>query len=237
MGRNIIHTSGHHHDQAIRSRLLNRLGIYKSGHGTESRSSSSSSQRCKHIQYKAFGNSLAFETSGSRSVIGNLTRFHEPFQQPLNDDAVTGSSTSTSSTSFGTPGRRLRFESHVTVIPIASRHQFSNRIKRILWSNSREIKENAERNMREYEYEGWDWNLVLEDDEMYVDSRTGDLVHPVWLEEEDDDDDGMNMDDAQQESEEAADTGSEEEYLELDGPSLTRTQSAVFGLDGLSTST
>ena len=203
-------------DQAIRSRLLNRLGIYKS---PPARHGHAESQRRKHIEYKAFGNSLAFETtSGSRSVIGNLTRFHEPFQQPLNDD-------SPSVSSFGTPGRRIRFESNVTVIPIASRHQFSNRIKRILWSNSREIKENAERNMREYEYEGWDWNLVLEDDEMYVDSNTGDLVHPVWLEEE--------FDDYVDEAEEEPD-GSEE-FLELDGPSLIRTQSAVFGLDGLST--
>jgi hypothetical protein len=218
MGR--THNSGH--DQAIRSRLLNRLGIYKS---PPVRHGHTESQRRKHIHYKTFGNSLAFETtSGPRSVIGNLTRFHEPFQQPLNDDPPTGSV-------FGSPGRRLRFESNVTVIPIASRHQFSNRIKRILWSNSREIKENAERNMREYEYEGWDWNLVLEDDEMYVDSNTGDLVHPVWLEEDFDD----YMDEAQEEPEEAAQSDDSEEYLELDGPSLTRTQSAVFGLDGLST--
>ena len=217
-------------DQAIRSRLLNRLGIYKS---PPVRHGNAESQRRKHIQYKAFGKSLAFETtSGSRSVIGNLTRFHDPFQQPLNDDAAAAAAAAPSvvSSSFGPPGRRLRFESNVTVIPIASRHQFSNRIKRILWSNSREIKENAERNMREYEYEGWDWNLVLEDDEMYVDSNTGDLVHPVWLEEEYDD----YMDEAAAEEEAGVD-GQEEEFLELDGPSLTRTQSANFGLDGLST--
>jgi uncharacterized protein YacL (UPF0231 family) len=214
------HNSGH--DQAIRSRLLNRLGIYKS---PPVRHGYTESQRRKHIQHKTFGNSLAFETtSGSRSVIGNLTRFHEPFQQPLNDDSPAVGA-------FSTPGRRLRFESDVTVIPIASRHQFSNRIKRILWSSSREIKENAERNMREYEYEGWDWNLVLEDDEMYVDSNTGDLVHPVWLEEDFDD----YMDEAEEEPEEAAQSDGSEEFLELDGPSLTRTQSAVFGLDGLHT--
>lgn len=81
--------------------------------------------------------------------------------------------------------------------------------------------------MREYEYEGWDWNLVLEDDEMYVDSSTGDLVHPVWLEED--------FDDCMDEAEEELEGAGSEEYLELDGPSLTRTQSAVFGLDGLST--
>lgn len=88
--------------------------------------------------------------------------------------------------------------------------------------------------MREYEYEGWDWNLVLEDDEMYVDSNTGDLVHPVWL-EEDFDDDYLDEAEPEEEPEEAAQSDDSEDYLELDGPSLIRTQSAVFGLDGLST--
>lgn len=44
----------------------------------------------------------------------------------------------------------------------------------------------TQRNIFEFQSEGWDWTTVVEDDDMYVDSVTGEKVHPCHfdLEEE-----------------------------------------------------
>ena len=72
------------------------------------------------------------------------------------------------------------------VVPIPSRHEYSSRIKKFLWSGAEELSETIERNRVEFASEGWDWHSVLEDEEMFVDARSGELVHPIWIEEEDD---------------------------------------------------
>jgi hypothetical protein len=76
---------------------------------------------------------------------------------------------------------RVRFNENVDVVSIPSRYQYSDRIRKVLWSNKHEIMENAERNIIEYEAEGWDWNTVVLEEEMFVDSLTGSLVHPCHL--------------------------------------------------------
>ena len=61
-----------------------------------------------------------------------------------------------------------------------------------------EISDNAERNRAEFAAEGWDWHSVLEDEDMYVDAKSGELVHPVWLEQDfegEEEDDTMMLDD------------------------------------------
>jgi hypothetical protein len=64
---------------------------------------------------------------------------------------------------------------------------YSNRIKKTLWINGTELKKTADKNRHEYSAEGWDWNNVLEDEDMYVDMATGEKVHPCWVECEDTD--------------------------------------------------
>lgn len=78
--------------------------------------------------------------------------------------------------------RTVRFDNYVVVIPIPSRHAYSNRIKQALWSNRNEIRDIVKKNRYEFTVEGWDWNLVLEDKDMYVDIATGEKVHPCWVE-------------------------------------------------------
>jgi uncharacterized protein (UPF0333 family) len=211
------------HDQAIRSRLLNRLGIYKTIPVSASRSShpihsSIDSTRRKHvIRAESKSHQIALSTTnGTRSLIGDVS----PYQQPLNDQDRVDLATAQRKTS------RIQFSTNVEVVPIPSRHSYSNRIKKFMYSNSTEIRENAERNVREFEFEGWDWHLVLEDDEMYVDSSSGELVHPVWFE---DDEQQGTTGDAPMDCE--ASEASETEYLDVEGPSLSRTQSATMGLD------
>jgi hypothetical protein len=76
---------------------------------------------------------------------------------------------------------KVKFNETVDVVSIPSRHQFSNRIKNVYWSNRYELQENAQRNILEYEYEGWDYHNVVLDEDMYIDSSTGALIHPCHL--------------------------------------------------------
>jgi hypothetical protein len=81
--------------------------------------------------------------------------------------------------------RLVRFNSIVKEKPIASHKRYTDRIKRTMWSDTEEIQENAYRNQIEYQAEGMKWESVLEDDEMYMDAKTGELIHPFWVESED----------------------------------------------------
>jgi hypothetical protein len=116
--------------------------------------------------------------------------------------------------------RRIHFDSTVMVFCIPSRHEYSNRMKKFMWHDWEEIHENAQRNRREFAAEGWDWHTVLEDDDMYVDAITGELIHPCWFNGEFDE--GMG-------------TLLEEDCFanEVQSPSLKRTQSFQRRLNDL----
>ena len=57
----------------------------------------------------------------------------------------------------------------------------------------------VERNTTEFHAENYDWHQVVLDDEMYVDSTSGERVHPCHVEgnsfDDDDDDDADDDDD------------------------------------------
>mmetsp|Transcript_4567 Transcript_4567/g.13148 ORF Transcript_4567/g.13148 Transcript_4567/m.13148 type:complete len:425 (+) Transcript_4567:3265-4539(+) len=76
---------------------------------------------------------------------------------------------------------RICFQDQVDVMPIPTRHEYSNRIKSRIWSNRYELQENAERNAVEFASEGWNWRNVTEDEGMYICSVSGELVHPAWV--------------------------------------------------------
>lgn len=76
---------------------------------------------------------------------------------------------------------RIAFQDQVEVMPIPTRHEYSNRIKSRIWSNRYELQENAERNAVEFAAEGWNWRNVTEDEGMYICSVSGELVHPAWV--------------------------------------------------------
>ena len=76
---------------------------------------------------------------------------------------------------------RIAFQNEVDVLPIPTRHEYSDRIKSRIWSNRHELQENAERNAVEFAAEGWNWRTVTEDEGMYICSASGELVHPAWV--------------------------------------------------------
>ena len=92
--------------------------------------------------------------------------------------------TTTTNTTNGAPirRRRLGFADEVQVVPIPMRSEYSNRIKERMYSGRVELSENAQRNVVEFEAEGWDATTVLDDEnQFYKCPLTGELIHPVHL--------------------------------------------------------
>jgi len=78
--------------------------------------------------------------------------------------------------------RKLMFADDVKVVPIPMRSEYSNRIKERMYNGRVELSENAQRNVVEFEAEGWDASTVLDDEsQFYKCPLTGELIHPVHL--------------------------------------------------------
>lgn len=76
-------------------------------------------------------------------------------------------------------GKRCKFNEVVDVMPIPMRSEYSQRVRSRLWSTALEIHRNATRNAFEFASEGWNWRTVTEDEGMFVDVNTGELIHPI----------------------------------------------------------
>jgi hypothetical protein len=185
-----------HPNEHTRTRLLNRLGLFQCPPSTDRRSYPNSSSLHSHrADLRTIHPSLV--RNGSKSAEAMLTRTSKleerstsssPTECKNNDDSSRSHQDNTSSFSSSHNSsnddnldRRVQFNETVNVLSIPSRHQFSNRIKKVYWSSKEEICENVERNVLEFTYEDWDYNNVVLEDEMYIDTATGELVHPVHL--------------------------------------------------------
>jgi hypothetical protein len=93
------------------------------------------------------------------------------------------SSPTESSAASSISNRRLTFNENVTVCPIPKHQEYSNRIKEHLWNSQEEVMKNAQRNSIEFAAEGWDWRNTLEDENMYRDVSTNEMIHPVHIEQ------------------------------------------------------
>ena len=169
-------------DEVIRSRLLHSLGIHK----TNIRDKPFSSPN----QQGAISTILPTSANRPANINVKLLSNDAPIRRSLND-IKEHNRIGIGRHYFRRPSmqmsrkRSVRFNSIVTEKQIASHKKYSNRIKRTLWSDTEEIQENAYRNQIEYQAEGMNWESVLENEEMYVDAKTGELIHPFWVESED----------------------------------------------------
>jgi hypothetical protein len=157
-------------DEAIRHRLLTSLGIRKTA---LSSSNGPTESRTDQPQSGSAG-------SDPRPAAGLLSRDAPAFLQSLNDSHEEHSRKG----HVRRPSRKrlVQFHTDVMVKPIASHKNYSKRIKQTLWADAEELQDNAYRNQVEFAAEGWDYEKVLEDEDMYMDAETGELVHPYWIE-------------------------------------------------------
>lgn len=93
--------------------------------------------------------------------------------------SLASSPSSVSSSSLSQKSAGVSFNTEVKVVPIPMRDEYSKRVKERLWTNSEDLHLNAQRNAYEFAAEGWDWRTALEDENMYRDSASGALIHPV----------------------------------------------------------
>mmetsp|Transcript_27563 Transcript_27563/g.40707 ORF Transcript_27563/g.40707 Transcript_27563/m.40707 type:complete len:203 (+) Transcript_27563:44-652(+) len=163
----------------IRSKFLNRLGIDDRQSAPIQRSPSRGSL-LGNVRIKQ--ETLKFdkeEHSGS-------SRFWFPhfLGQPSAEDSETVLSssvsiTSSSESSISSKGSRISFNTEVKVVPIPMRDEYSERVKRRLWTKPEELHRNAQRNAFEFAAEGWNWRDAFEDENMYMDSISGERIHPA----------------------------------------------------------
>lgn len=161
-------------DEVIRSRLLHSLGIQKA--------KTSPSIGIVNVRD---GSLPSNQMQRPANIKMNLLSEDAPIRRSLNDSEEYKSRQVGKVMKGDRQKRHVRFNSIVTEKEIASHKKYSDRIKRTLWSDSEEIKENAYRNQIEYQAEGMNWESVLENDEMYMDANTGELIHPFWVENQD----------------------------------------------------
>ena len=77
--------------------------------------------------------------------------------------------------------RSVSFDTTVTVKPIPKHQEYSDRIKGRLWHDPQETRKNVQRNAVEFASENHNWELSLEDHEMYTHAATGEKIHPIHV--------------------------------------------------------
>mmetsp|Transcript_8279 Transcript_8279/g.17711 ORF Transcript_8279/g.17711 Transcript_8279/m.17711 type:complete len:229 (+) Transcript_8279:246-932(+) len=155
----------------IRRRLLQKLGIPAAAAATSTTATPTSSTR----RVGSFREAL-------KGDYGQTPKLHHHFKRKSNQDEP---SSSYSSSQQQQRRRTVSFENTVRVRPIAHYSQYSQRIKPSLWASTSEIQENAARNAFEFQAEGWHWEGVIEEDDMYL--YEGELIHPAHFVVEDED--------------------------------------------------
>lgn len=76
----------------------------------------------------------------------------------------------------------VHFGTSVSVRRIPSRFDYAESVRADLWSSLRDIRENALRNEAEFSFDGAQWRHCSEEDDFFLDKRSGSLIHPAHVE-------------------------------------------------------
>ena len=71
----------------------------------------------------------------------------------------------------------LRFKPMVEIVEIPNRLSYTPKQRLRMWNSKKEIRATVKRNRIEYEWEGWDWNKVVEEEQLC--DLNGGKVHPA----------------------------------------------------------
>ena len=194
-------------ERQIRSKLLNRLGIYDTPSSLHSQGqrpmTAAQHRRLRILRGMGVGYTMGSFSPPDGSATRPPLNGVKPFEEHLKKD---------NNSNVPRKQTRIAFQEKVEVVPIPTRYEYSDRIKSRIWSSRHELQENAERNALEFASEGWNWRNVTEDDGMYICSQSGELVHPIHL---------QHLVNTEQAAASASATAAEQEGFP-DGPSLER---------------
>jgi hypothetical protein len=159
-------------DRRIRNRFIHSLGIIEDTTNVPGKPRRKLPASHRNILKEAtfempLKNHCSLDTSGRRRIQSN------PPTTERSDLAAVATTV--------TSKPRIQFNSVVQVKPIPSHVDYSDRVRKHLWSNRHEIRQAQQRNMREFAFEGWNYSTVLEEDDMFFDTRSLEFVHPAHL--------------------------------------------------------
>lgn len=186
---NSLSSSSDEEARIIRSRLLNKLGIHSDEYISKSTpvATAAEQRRIRMLRHLGVGHSTTLVNPPDGSVARNPFNGALPHFEPLKQ--VRPSSlrrlrmNRANRENGNKEGRHVIFHDEVSVIDIPMRSEYSKRIRSCMWNSLSDLNENMERNSTEFAAEGWNWESVLEDEGMYIDATSGELVHPVHVEQ------------------------------------------------------
>lgn len=158
-----------------RQRLLNRLGHFQHTQIPSRNGVNVKYHTNSWVPLERRGSTASLDSIG-RIALRTATSFQQQLQGDVDATKVTVSQTGEREAKGGSS--KVQFCQIVSGLEIPSHHQYSDRIKKTIWADRAEINAMVERNILEFEAEGFDWKNVVLDDDMYVDEANGELIHP-----------------------------------------------------------
>mmetsp|Transcript_18686 Transcript_18686/g.32918 ORF Transcript_18686/g.32918 Transcript_18686/m.32918 type:complete len:157 (-) Transcript_18686:303-773(-) len=145
-------------DDRIRNRLIRSLGIVEE-----------------------IPAALRKKCSSNDGILGETTKYHRNILTGPTLEIPLKNHCGLSNETEGSPHSRIQFNSVVQMKPIPSHTDYSDRVKKHLWSNRHEIRRNSQRNLQEFAFEGWNVHQVIEEDAMFFDKLAMEFVHPAHI--------------------------------------------------------